>query len=93
MVLSLGQEIENSGMLGWAHEMRAWFVITSGDYREAIAVAEGGQLAAGQQTAFSRPVACDCNTPELPGPGGPTEAQKAFASIEFDVNAPPSGAP
>jgi transcriptional regulator with XRE-family HTH domain len=32
MALSLGQEIENSGILGWAHEMRAWFAITSGDY-------------------------------------------------------------
>src|ERR1700704_2507441 len=47
MALSLGQEIENSGILGWAHEMRAWFAITSGDYRGAIAAAEGGQVAAG----------------------------------------------
>jgi hypothetical protein len=50
MALSLGQEIENSGILGWAHEMRAWFAITSGDYRGAIAAAEGGQLAAGDHS-------------------------------------------
>jgi hypothetical protein len=50
MALSLGQEIASSGILGWAHEMRAWFAITSGDYRGAIAAAEGGQLAAGDHS-------------------------------------------
>lgn len=45
--LSLGKEIDDAGILGWAHEMRAWFALTSGDYRGVLAAAEAGQAASG----------------------------------------------
>lgn len=48
--LSLGTEIGHPGILGWAHEMRAWFSLTSGDYRGVIAAAQGGQAVAGNHS-------------------------------------------
>lgn len=48
--LNLGKEIEDPGILGWAHEMRAWFALTSGDYRGVIAAAEAGEAAAGDHS-------------------------------------------
>lgn len=45
--LSIGQEVQSKGILGWAHEMRAWFALTSGDYRGVNAAAQGGLIAAG----------------------------------------------
>jgi transcriptional regulator with XRE-family HTH domain len=45
--LSLGRESGSAGVLGWAHEMRAWFSLTSGDYRGVVAAAQSGQAAAG----------------------------------------------
>jgi len=47
--LSLGQEVGSNGIIGWAHEMRAWFALTSGDYR-SVAV----QLIAQQAKALAR---------------------------------------
>jgi transcriptional regulator with XRE-family HTH domain len=44
--LSLGTEAGNPSVVGWAHEMRAWFSLTSGRYREVIAAAQAGQDAA-----------------------------------------------
>jgi len=41
--LQLGQESENPAVIGWAHEMRAWFALTAGRYREVIAAAQAGQ--------------------------------------------------
>lgn len=41
--LNLGIEVGSPGILGWAHEMRAWFALTSGDYRGVIAAAEAGR--------------------------------------------------
>lgn len=48
--LSLGQEVGSAGILGWAHEMRAWFALTSGDYRGVIATAQAGQSASGNHS-------------------------------------------
>jgi tetratricopeptide (TPR) repeat protein len=48
--LSLGKEVGSSGVLGWAHEMRAWFALTAGDYRGVVAAAESGQSAAGNHS-------------------------------------------
>ncbi|PRW61683.1 hypothetical protein CEP50_19470 [Actinopolyspora mortivallis] len=48
--LSLGQEVGSSGIIGWAHEMRAWFSLTSGDYRGVIAATEAGREAAGNHS-------------------------------------------
>ncbi|MQB02275.1 MAG: XRE family transcriptional regulator [Actinobacteria bacterium] len=50
--LSLGNEAGNSEIVGWAHEMRAWFALTTGDYRGVIAASE-----AGSELARGRPVA------------------------------------
>ncbi|WP_020495653.1 hypothetical protein [Sciscionella marina] len=44
--LSLGKEIEHPGILGWAHEMKAWFALTGGEYRAVIAASEAGETAA-----------------------------------------------
>jgi tetratricopeptide (TPR) repeat protein len=43
---SLGEEAGNADVTGWAHEMRAWFALTQGDYRAAIAAAAAGEAAA-----------------------------------------------
>jgi tetratricopeptide (TPR) repeat protein len=44
--LSLGTEAGNPSVMGWAHEMRAWFALTAGRYREVVAAAQAGQDAA-----------------------------------------------
>lgn len=48
--LSLGQESGNVDIEGWAHEMRAWFALTQGDYRGVIAAADAGTLIAPNQS-------------------------------------------
>lgn len=40
--LMLGEEAGEVSVQGWAHEMRAWFSLTRGDYRGVIAAAEAG---------------------------------------------------
>ncbi|MEU3498744.1 XRE family transcriptional regulator [Kitasatospora cineracea] len=47
--LSLGSEAEHAGIQGWAHEMRAWFAITTGDYRGVVAAAKAGEGVAAHQ--------------------------------------------
>lgn len=50
--LSLATEAENAEVSGWAHEMRAWFALTTGDYRGVIAASQAGtELAAHQGVA------------------------------------------
>jgi tetratricopeptide (TPR) repeat protein len=44
--LSLGEEAENPEIIGWAHEMRAWFALTQGDYRGVLRAAETGEARA-----------------------------------------------
>ena len=41
--LQLGSEAANPSISGWAHEMRAWFALTNGRYREVIEAAQAGQ--------------------------------------------------
>ncbi|MBB5789875.1 XRE family transcriptional regulator [Jiangella mangrovi] len=48
--LSLGTEAGHGEIQGWAHEMRAWFALTSGDYRGVVEAARAGRAVAG---AFS----------------------------------------
>ena len=48
--LTLGLEADSPGVLGWAHEMRAWFAPTAGDYRGVVAAARAGQAAAGKHS-------------------------------------------
>ncbi|MBT0771349.1 hypothetical protein KIH74_20595 [Kineosporia sp. J2-2] len=50
--LSLGQESGNTHISGWAHEMRAWGALTTGDYRGVVSAAKaGGEVAADQSVA------------------------------------------
>src|SRR3954451_7982956 len=44
--LSLGEEAGHGDIIGWAHEMRAWYALTQGNYRGAIQAASAGQDAA-----------------------------------------------
>ncbi|MFE5810585.1 XRE family transcriptional regulator [Streptomyces sp. NPDC056491] len=44
--LALGKDAGHPGIIGWAHEMRAWFALTRGDYRGVLAAAEEGIAAA-----------------------------------------------
>jgi hypothetical protein len=44
--LSLGEEAGDAEVIGWAHEMRAWFALTQGDYRGVIRAAETGEAQA-----------------------------------------------
>ena len=48
--LSLGQESGATDVVGWAHEMRAWFSLTQGDYRGMIQASDLGLAAAGGQS-------------------------------------------
>ncbi|MFE4373290.1 XRE family transcriptional regulator [Streptomyces sp. NPDC056835] len=63
--LSLATESDHAEVAGWAHEMRAWFALTTGDYRGVIAAAQAGtdrapahsvavQLAAQEAKAWAR---------------------------------------
>jgi tetratricopeptide (TPR) repeat protein len=45
--LTLGEESGNADIVGWAHEMRAWFALTQGDYRSVIIAAKIGEEVAG----------------------------------------------
>jgi tetratricopeptide (TPR) repeat protein len=45
--LSLGEEAGDANTVGWAWEMRAWYALTRGDYRAAIAAADAGLTAVG----------------------------------------------
>ncbi|MER5466141.1 XRE family transcriptional regulator [Streptomyces sp. NPDC002668] len=44
--LSLAREADNSEITGWAHEMRAWFALTTSDYRGILAASQAGTDAA-----------------------------------------------
>ncbi|MGH4026461.1 MAG: XRE family transcriptional regulator [Pseudonocardiaceae bacterium] len=44
--LQLADEANNVAITGWGHEMRAWFALTKGRYREVIEAAQAGQDAA-----------------------------------------------
>jgi transcriptional regulator with XRE-family HTH domain len=63
--LALGTEADDRRVMGWAHEMSAWFSLTDGDYPGVIAAADAGiaaaadrdvsvQLRAQQAKAFAR---------------------------------------
>ncbi|MQA10221.1 MAG: hypothetical protein GEU98_17040 [Pseudonocardiaceae bacterium] len=46
MAMELGKESGDSGIVGWSHEMLAWFNLTAGNFRAVISAAEAGALAA-----------------------------------------------
>jgi tetratricopeptide (TPR) repeat protein len=74
--LSLGKEVGNSGILGWAHEMRSWFALTSGDYRSAIAAGESGEVAAGNHSVAVQLIAQQAKA--YARMGKPAEMQKTL---------------
>ena len=41
--LQLGTEAGNAAVVGWAHELRAWFALTQGNYREVVEAVQAGQ--------------------------------------------------
>lgn len=43
IALSLGEEAADPEVIGWSYEMRAWFALTTGDYRTVIKAAETGE--------------------------------------------------
>lgn len=50
MALDLGTDADDREIIGWAHEMTAWFALTSGDYRRVIAASQTGAEAAGHRS-------------------------------------------
>jgi hypothetical protein len=63
--LSLGEEADHGEIQGWAHEIRAWMNLTTGDYHGVVAAARAGtdvapnqgvavQLAAQEAKAWAR---------------------------------------
>jgi tetratricopeptide (TPR) repeat protein len=48
--LSIATESDHAEVAGWAHEMRAWFSLTTGDYRGVIAAAQAGAEVAGNHS-------------------------------------------
>lgn len=48
--MTLGDEAGNTDVVGWAHEMRAWYALTQGDYRSVVAAAKAGEQVAGGQS-------------------------------------------
>ncbi|MGW7536583.1 helix-turn-helix domain-containing protein [Amycolatopsis sp. NPDC054798] len=48
--LGLGKEVGSDGILGWAHEMTAWFALTAGDYRGVLAAGKAGELVSGSHS-------------------------------------------
>jgi transcriptional regulator with XRE-family HTH domain len=50
---SLGKEAGDADTVAWAHEMRAWFSLTQGQFRAAIAAADAGLAAAGPTLSVS----------------------------------------
>jgi tetratricopeptide (TPR) repeat protein len=52
--LMLGQEAGELSVQGWAHEMRAWFALTRGDYRGVIAAAEAGVAVAPNESVAAQ---------------------------------------
>jgi hypothetical protein len=50
MALGLGVDSGNPAIVGWAHEMLAWFHLTTGNHRAVIPAAEAGIIAAPSQS-------------------------------------------
>lgn len=50
MAMSLGVDSGNPAVVGWAHEMLAWFHLTAGNHRAVIPAAEAGIVAASSES-------------------------------------------
>lgn len=47
--LDLATELDHRDLMGWAHEMTAWFALTEGDYNHVITASDLGRQIAGQR--------------------------------------------
>lgn len=94
--LSLGTEADHGDIIGWAHEIRAWINLTSGDYHGVVAAARVGtevtphsgvavQLAAQEAKAWAR------RPPPDRGRLGPGTAAAGFHAVPGEPGSPLRG--
>ncbi|GII79658.1 hypothetical protein Sru01_46400 [Sphaerisporangium rufum] len=48
----MGLQVGHGELMGWAHEMSAWFALVEGRYEDVVTAARMGQAAAGQSSAM-----------------------------------------
>ncbi|SDM38384.1 hypothetical protein SAMN05421874_1664 [Nonomuraea maritima] len=48
----MGRQVGHSELMGWAHEMSAWFALVEGRYEDVVTAARMGQAVAGQSSAM-----------------------------------------
>jgi len=47
----MGRQVGHGELMGWAHEMSAWFALVEGRYEDVVTAARMGQAVAGQSSA------------------------------------------
>ncbi|SNT58790.1 hypothetical protein SAMN05216276_10714 [Streptosporangium subroseum] len=47
----MGRQVDHGELMGWAHEMSAWFALVEGRYEDVVTAARMGQAIAGQSSA------------------------------------------
>ncbi|MFE9671700.1 XRE family transcriptional regulator [Microbispora bryophytorum] len=47
----MGRQVGHGELMGWAHEMSAWFALVEGRYEDVVTAARQGQALAGQSSA------------------------------------------
>ena len=45
----MGRQVGHGELMGWAHEMSAWFALVEGRYEDVVSAARMGQAMAGHQ--------------------------------------------
>ncbi|NUW36040.1 hypothetical protein HTZ77_32165 [Nonomuraea sp. SMC257] len=48
----MGRQVGHGELMGWAHEMSAWFALVEGRYEDVVTAARMGQAVAGQTSAM-----------------------------------------
>ncbi|WP_344052326.1 helix-turn-helix transcriptional regulator, partial [Planotetraspora silvatica] len=48
----MGRQVGHGELMGWAHEMSAWFALVEGRYEDVVTAARTGQAIAGQSSAM-----------------------------------------
>ncbi|NUW44482.1 tetratricopeptide repeat protein [Nonomuraea rhodomycinica] len=48
----MGRQVDHGELMGWAHEMSAWFALVEGRYEDVVNAARMGQAVAGQTSAM-----------------------------------------
>jgi transcriptional regulator with XRE-family HTH domain len=86
----LGIESGHTEIIGWTHEMSAWFALTQGRYRDVIASAEAGQDAAHDQPVVIQLIAQEAKARARMGDGQAVNA--ALQRGEMLLDRLPTGA-